>query len=323
MIKDVFKFKKTAWHVKLMKWIWGFDHTNFYNMCPYFWLSVFNITFIFPILLIKGIVFVSNLMIELWCSIDDSIQTICDKKAEKWYEEYKKKLETDPAFQLEVTRYINSSSYIPTGFSKKIRQNLGKLYWGLSLEKREELLDIFHNYSISQEKVREERRALEEEKRQKENLKKQNKQIKIAALTMRIKTISKYVAILIGLAAIYYSVRGIIWLITLDWSFFFNVLYFTYLVLGTVVGLILILRTIVSIIAYISCNYLKYCIPCVDRRRKLLAFFKYMAYILYPFKWLWYGVRLIGIFIYNIFKTAIEFIIAMKQNNCPAIEWED
>lgn len=55
MFKDIFTLKKTSWHAKYMYWIWNFYPEEFRNMCPYFWLSVFNVVFspiIIPIKLV-------------------------------------------------------------------------------------------------------------------------------------------------------------------------------------------------------------------------------------------------------------------------------
>lgn len=43
MFSEGFHFKKTAWHAKLMRYIWGFRPQDFSHMCPYFWLSIFNV----------------------------------------------------------------------------------------------------------------------------------------------------------------------------------------------------------------------------------------------------------------------------------------
>jgi len=43
MFSEGFHFKKTAWHAKLMRYTWGFRPQDFSHMCPYFWLSVFNV----------------------------------------------------------------------------------------------------------------------------------------------------------------------------------------------------------------------------------------------------------------------------------------
>ena len=50
MFSEGFHFKKTAWHAKLMRYIWGFRPQDFSHMCPYFWLSILNF-FISPVVL--------------------------------------------------------------------------------------------------------------------------------------------------------------------------------------------------------------------------------------------------------------------------------
>lgn len=43
MFEQGFTFKKSAWHARLMKYIWNLGPRDFDYMCPYFWLSVFNV----------------------------------------------------------------------------------------------------------------------------------------------------------------------------------------------------------------------------------------------------------------------------------------
>lgn len=43
MIKDVFVLKKGSWHSRLMKYTWNLSHKDFSHICPYFWLSIFNV----------------------------------------------------------------------------------------------------------------------------------------------------------------------------------------------------------------------------------------------------------------------------------------
>lgn len=43
MFKDTFVLKKTAWHMRLMTYIWGLKHYHFSHLCPYFWLSIVNV----------------------------------------------------------------------------------------------------------------------------------------------------------------------------------------------------------------------------------------------------------------------------------------
>lgn len=52
-MKTEFTLKADGWYVKLMKFIWGLDHSDFPNMCPFFWLTLLNIVMIIPICIIK------------------------------------------------------------------------------------------------------------------------------------------------------------------------------------------------------------------------------------------------------------------------------
>lgn len=69
MFKDVFVLRKTAWHARMMKYIWGLDHGDFSHICPYWWLSVFNFLIIVELLIIKEgyrlIVYILNLTFTL------------------------------------------------------------------------------------------------------------------------------------------------------------------------------------------------------------------------------------------------------------------
>lgn len=43
MFVESFKLKKGAWHVRLMKYTWNLNYYDFSHICPYFWLSIFNV----------------------------------------------------------------------------------------------------------------------------------------------------------------------------------------------------------------------------------------------------------------------------------------
>ncbi len=52
MLKNLYTFSKSAWHVKLFKWVYGTDPTKTFNtMCPYFWSMVATLI-LFPLILI-------------------------------------------------------------------------------------------------------------------------------------------------------------------------------------------------------------------------------------------------------------------------------
>lgn len=53
MIKDIFILRPTAWHARLMRYIWGFKYYDFSHICPYFWLSLLNIITIIPYVIVR------------------------------------------------------------------------------------------------------------------------------------------------------------------------------------------------------------------------------------------------------------------------------
>lgn len=48
MFDKGFSLSKSSWHAKLMKFVWGFKPEDFSHMCPYFWLTIFNLFIIIP-----------------------------------------------------------------------------------------------------------------------------------------------------------------------------------------------------------------------------------------------------------------------------------
>ena len=56
MFENGVNLTKNAWHSKYMKWIWGWDHEDFSNACPYTWLTMFNVLFFAIIIPIKIVV---------------------------------------------------------------------------------------------------------------------------------------------------------------------------------------------------------------------------------------------------------------------------
>ncbi len=75
-----------------------------------------------------------------------------------------------------------------------------------------------------------------------------------------------------------------------------------------------------------SCKLKGVCIPCEARRKKIAKGFKFcfgwlsfLLFIKWPFIW-------VGRFFRSIWRGIVflkDIMIAFKQNNCPAIEWED
>lgn len=110
MFKDVFVLSKNSWHLKLMKYMWGFTHKDFSHICPYFWLSIFNVI-ISPIFLpvkfiiwnilpfiFKYIVLVIKWIMKQIIKFIEHIGDISDewalKQQQKWEEQRLSELKT-------------------------------------------------------------------------------------------------------------------------------------------------------------------------------------------------------------------------------------
>lgn len=79
MFKDVFKLKKTAYHVRMMRYIWNLDHTDFSHMCPYWWLSVFNHLIFIELFIVKeSFRYTGKLLTWLWKKGEDALEAIDD-----------------------------------------------------------------------------------------------------------------------------------------------------------------------------------------------------------------------------------------------------
>jgi protein-S-isoprenylcysteine O-methyltransferase Ste14 len=82
MIKDVFTLKKTSWHCKLMKWTWKFSPEDFTHLCPYFWLTIFNII-LSPILFLLRTPILT--LIEAYIKIEVRMEERWLREAHRYY----------------------------------------------------------------------------------------------------------------------------------------------------------------------------------------------------------------------------------------------
>lgn len=116
MFKDVFVLKRKAWYIQLMKWTWGFKHSDFSHVCPLFWLTILNIV-IFPIVLfLKALKPIGMALIIVFNKIGDKIE----ESQNEWVDANYSKV-TDVSFQ---ARMIITNPYSEGRW--------GKLWWKLS-----------------------------------------------------------------------------------------------------------------------------------------------------------------------------------------------
>ena len=282
---EIFKLKKNSWHYKLMSWVWGYNYRNFPNMCPYFWLTVFNVICIIPILLVK----VSS---KFFLYIGDRLEIVsrqrrieCDVKKEKYIQDYVAKIKADMEqgmHDLELYKKIYN-----IWWDGEYKNKYYYVYANLPTDLK---------YFID-DKVKE----AESKEQIKPSL--STSQI-IAKSTISVKKGFKIIALSLIPFVLYLLYKLVLWAITWNWM---------------VIGITLLIGIITLLVSFglfylgkliweKSCNMRSYCLPCEQNRKELAKVFKTLAI---PFIW-------IGVGTYTFFTIAIE----MFRNNCPGIEWE-
>lgn len=297
MIQDVFKLKKDSWHMRLMTRIWGYDHYDFSNMCPYFWLSVLNV-------IIAPVFFLFVLFLPLIIKIKEIIEEnakqrriACREAEQKWIEDIIKKVRENPSDPI-VDKIARS--YYNWDKDKRYNKKYRQFFYYFHLEP---------NLHEKYEKIREEEKLKKEQKK--------TKRQEIGQYTVKIKYAAKLVGIALLLFAGYWLVKLLIFLATLNWgTILIAALKYTGVTLLIFLGGVFVvaaLRAIYDGIKLLWCKFGDYCVPCSDRREKIGNFFVMMFKgITAPFIWTGRG----------IFKLFIV-LKALKDNNCPAIEWEE
>lgn len=320
MIKDVFKFKKNAWHVKLMKFVWGYNFNDFPNMCPYFWLSVVNVVF-FPVILpIKLFVLILVVLTKMCESTVDSINKACDSKVMKWVAEKTERLWDDDDLTTLVIKYGRMDSLDWFYLDKKKRYEKYRIiYEKLSDEDRDKL---WAKYNARLDAMREESdKAWREsvERQAKATTVKMSRSAKIGRATVVIKKVFNIVVWPILAFLLYLLYLLIAAATTWDYSWMPRFGYALYLIVGTGLGIFFFIWPITVFVAWINCKLKGVCIPCEARRKQIGKFFRYFLFLKYPFVWIWMFFK--GI--WNGLVLIKDIIVAFKKDNCPSIDWED
>lgn len=333
MIKDVFKFKKNAWHAKLMKRVWGYDPEDFRNMCPYFWLSVVNVVCLPLILVIAGFIVLILAIKKLTEASQASIDRACETKIVKWAAKKTENWWKDEDLIMAVGKNLHTSPWfsLPEFDSYKQKDaKYRKFYEALSPEDKKKLWDKYDarikEIKEAQHKAEVERWERERVEAEKKRLRDATRAVRIGKATVVIKTIFKIIIwpILLFIAYLLYLIG--VEVVSWDYSWVGPFFYFLYLAIGTILGVGLFLYSLFVFSSWISCKLQGVCIPCEARRKAIVKFFKfcfgwikYFSIVKWPFIW-------IGRFFHSIWKGIVflwDIMIAFKQNNCPAIEWED
>lgn len=343
MIKDVFIFKKNSWHVKLMNWTWGFKHYDFRNMCPYFWLSVFNI-FLgwYTVLPVRQFGKLVMSIISYFQDKMNEYEQDCQRKDEEYRNQLREQLREialDPK-KAEGTIWEDYFLYnkAPEGVShKKLGSSVLKaIHSSRYMHEFDIVFDHFESKwnSIFQQKEKENREK-EDKKEAIVHIVKAETSKKIAKITNTTKSITGVLMYGIGGLLAYFCV----WLASKMYKISFDINWVIILEVAIVIFLILLCIgigiLIVKSIQFLWCRYGKYCIPCEERREAIgnflliilaIIIFPFInvfgeiradgkpkpGFLIIPFIWLWKGIVLLW-----------ELLIAMKAENCPGLEWKD
>jgi len=327
MIKDVFKLRKGAWYIKLMKWTWGWDHSDFRNFCPLFWITILNIVIFIPFSLIK-------LLILLIGWIGNSIYDACERKAENWSRDFAHRLEKmdDKAIReyfecdenpfewhrikkyQQVSRYLGTKGLFTTEYFEDEVYRKG---WEERMAQMRERYILLRE--IEQDRLKKAHDILAELEARKKPRK--SRQQRIGELTVKIKkvaTIFFYVVIFFLTYAAYSLVK---WMITFDW-YIIGEYCLDGLVWGCIGGAgLVVIYLLVKIISTGVCVFSTYCYSCEQRKRRIKAFFRplrHLKYLGYPFLWLWMILCWIGRGLTYLW----DILVAIKSNNCPGIDWD-
>jgi len=123
MIKDVFVLSKNAWHSKLMKYIWNLNYRDYSHMCPYFWLSVFNVIAFVPVFIGKSVIG------KIFTYSRSRFGDYLEKKEKQWALDYIEKLKNDPKELVKLSR-LSTKKYNDILYYRNLNfSSLGSNFW--------------------------------------------------------------------------------------------------------------------------------------------------------------------------------------------------
>jgi hypothetical protein len=295
MIKDVFVLKSNSWHSKLMKYMWNLDNKNFSHICPYFWLSVFNVFFFIPYFIIRILVMG---IIKAAIFIGNYLEENEEKWAQRQFEKIKN---NDPVILEKLARMASYSGWL------NLKGRYNKLF-SLMLPHtsyvipKEDEADWWHKLEDLRQRFQLIRYETDAERRQRINDEKIKRKQKINNILKVIKPISIALLWLVGAVIAGLAVWGTIAIVN----------YFRHITHKQLMsfrdGLIIIVSvvSVIAILIYVvglSQNMTEY------GKEKSRNFFRNLFS---PFR-----------FIGKSIASAFIFLKQMVSDNCPAIVWED
>lgn len=342
------KLKKNGWHHRLQVYVLGRLTPEFMNFCPYFWITNFCIlvTFIIPIVpLVKAISWIVRGISSLFEAATDWFdRAICEPLMKSsalgmddeslikaWsihsYLNFTPRTDDDWAdYSFWTGKYFKKS---PSSYKFKVRDDMDKKFelWKVNTPNWEQRLAKIKDQrkkdwevnQLEQEKTR--NRLAEQEVKNREKTERA-KVFKQKAFTAIIKY-TKWLSIVIGLALLSWVGYWVYVFINWAWDHFNYAKFLTilkYVGSAIVVTVILfgIIFLFIKLFKSIACRCLGAC--------KLFdnAFCRFLGkHILASLIWVGRGLVVIGVAIGGFFKFFIDYIMAVKQDYCPGIVWEE
>lgn len=297
MIKDVFVLNKNGWYVKLNKWMWDVDYTDFSHMCPFFWLTVASILFLIPYLLFRGLI-TGILWLQEKMKAKKEVKSIKETKERI---ELLGKLERDPILQKDLATKLQASW--DDGIC--LPKHYNKLWYDLSFTEQDKIRTLI-------EAIRAEKAAFYEAKLQREAEQREKERLAAIARKARINTILKYAK---PIGKIFLWLLAAATVVLVGYLLFKGALAIAaitakqWIFTGKVLLMLLGVAAFIIGCAYAS-NKIKFELSCKTKKR-LLMVIKPFIWIAKGFIWLIKGIAKIC---RAIFQTV--------KNECPAINWK-
>lgn len=357
MIKDKFTFSKKSWHVRLMRYIWGWDHWNFRNMCPYFWLTLFNV-----IILLPTFVLVKYIIVEWGCGLYDTIGDMMTAMSDRYKEKCKAEQQAyKEKMRLRFERAVNNednlletyyrSNYLDKKnpesrrMDDKDRSLISDFFYNLWRDNGTKAREIEKRFSDDVSKWRHEWEQKESAKREKEQKQKAQVQIRIGQLTVMFKKFFTVLAYLLVGYVFYWIYRlGVfLWELSQRYYIRWDLIWYwgirVFLGILVVCAFISVIVGLYKLINYLWCTYGEYCESCKKRLKYLLYIFVpvilVVFVVLFPFinlyRPLFKGegdprpgpILWVVITMWEGLVVLWQVIVAVKDNNCPSIEWKE
>lgn len=337
MFKDTFKLKKSSWHVKLMKYTLNLNYCDFDHLCPYFWLTIFNII-IFPVF--GPIKFLIKIVLGTWFKalfeyITDKLESYKENKRQKLIEKYK--------LLFQIKNEVIEYNYDAMNRNKYIR----KAFYSLTSEEQDQVENEV--FTIRKQREKEKtfilksvlKKETDEEVEKRKLLEKQRKiaiKQKITKIVIVVKPLIRlfiYAIAAITIAiALYYFYKLIIILTEIKPRYYIDI------------GKIILVWLLSGLSLYLLINGLNFIVSKIIatknnklyKRKVLLESSKkkfrkqskivkniksILKYIFLPFTLIFKIIIKFFIKMYRSLKKFIQITKQIYKKECPAINWED